>query len=162
MGQTSETISIRAATIEDVPLIFSFIQKKIDFDRAIGAYSGVPTVTLDKLHRTLFGVIPFSYVVFAVTSNREIGFALYTFRYSSFAAQPSIWLDDLFVDADARSQGAGAILMEYLADIATTHHCTHLAWTADARNTRGISFYHRLGATIIQQTGDRCFLNWTP
>ena len=61
-----------------------------------------------------------------------------------------------------RSQGAGAMLMVQLARIAQENECTHLAWNADARNTRGLSFYHRLGAEIIEQRGNQCFLKWVP
>lgn len=50
-----------------------------------------------------------------------------------------------------RSQGAGALLMNHLQRIARENHCTHIAWTADARNTRGLKFYCRLGAEIVQQ-----------
>ncbi|MBD2196280.1 MULTISPECIES: GNAT family N-acetyltransferase [Calothrix] len=155
-------MKVRTATPEDVSLIFSFIQKKAEFDRSIGAFSGVLQVSEDKIHKTLFGAIPFAYVLFAEISQREVGFALYGFRYSSFAGQPSIWLDDLYVDDNMRSQGAGAALMSRLAEIAKQNDCTHIAWNADARNSRGLSFYHRLGAKITEHKGNRCFLIWTP
>lgn len=155
-------MNIRTATIEDVPLIYSFIQKKSEFDRSVGAFSGVLQVSEDKLYKTLFGSIPFSYVLFAEQASREVGFALYGFRYSSFAGQPSLWLDDLYVDNDMRSQGAGAVLMMQLAQIAKDYNCTHLAWNADARNDRGLKFYDRLGAEITEQHGHRCFLKWIP
>jgi GNAT superfamily N-acetyltransferase len=160
--QGRKVMNVRIAIPEDVPLIFSFIQKKIAFDRAIGAYSGIPSVTEAKLQKTLFGAIPFAHVWFATTPTQDVGFALCHFRYSSFAAQPSLWLDDLFVDEDARSQGAGTALMGHLAQIAQVHDCTHLAWNADAHNTRGLSFYHRLGAKITEQKDHRCFLKWIP
>jgi len=153
-------LTVRSATPEDVPLIFSFIQKKAEFDRELGAFSGVLQTSEDKLRRTLFTTVPFSYVLFAESSGCEIGFALYGFRYSSFAGQPSIWLDDLYVDRDRRSQGAGVQLMQRLAEIAQANDCTHLAWNADARNTRGLQFYDRLGAAITEQCGNRCFLKW--
>ena len=155
-------MKVRFATPNDVALIFSFIQKKSEFDRDIGAFSGELQVSEDKLRKTLFGKIPFSYVLFAELSEREIGFALYGFRYSSFAGQPSIWLDDLYVDDERRSQGAGAALMAQLAKIAKENDCTHLAWNADARNIRGLRFYERLGAEITEQHGNRCFLRWIP
>jgi GNAT superfamily N-acetyltransferase len=155
-------MKVRHATLDDVSLIFSFIQKKSEFDRNVGAFSGVLQVSEDKIRKTLFGVIPFSYVLFAEFSGREVGFALYGFRYSSFAGQPSIWLDDLYVDEEMRSQGAGAALMTQLVQIAEENDCTHIAWNADARNTRGLSFYHRLGAEITEQHGNRCFLKWVP
>jgi GNAT superfamily N-acetyltransferase len=155
-------MKVRSATKDDVALIFSFIQKKAEFDRNIGAFSGVLQATEDKILKILFGNVPFSYVLFAEEAGLEIGFALYGFRCSSFMGQPSIWLDDLYVDEDRRSQGAGAALMERLAQIARENNCTHLAWNADTRNTRGLSFYYRLGAEMTEQHGNRCFLRWVP
>ena len=155
-------MKVRTANVEDVSLIFLFIQKKSEFDRNIGAFSGVLQVSEKKIRKTLFGIIPFAYVLFAESSAKEVGFALYGFRYSSFAGQPSIWLDDLYVDDKMRSQGAGAALMGKLAEIAKENNCTHLAWNVDARNTRGLNFYHRLGAEITEQRSNRCFLRWIP
>ncbi len=152
---------IRNATQNDVSLIFLFIKKKAEFDRNIGAFSGILRVSEEKVRKTLFGTIPFSYVLFAEISGHEVGFALYGFRYSSFAGQPSIWLDDLYVDEEMRNQGIGVALMRHLAQIARENDCTHLAWNADARNTRGLSFYQRLGAEITEKKGNRCFLTWS-
>ena len=55
-------VTVRTATSDDVPLIFSFIQRKFEFDRAIGAYSGVLQVSEEKIQKTLFGAVPFAYV----------------------------------------------------------------------------------------------------
>jgi len=155
-------MKVRSATPTDVSLIFSFIQKKSEFDRDIGAFSGALQISEDKIYKTIFRTIPFAYVLFAEILGYEVGFALYGFRYSSFAGQPSIWLDDLYVDQEMRSQGAGAALMDRLAHIAKENDCSHLAWNADARNTRGLSFYDRLGADVVEQHGNRCFLRWVP
>jgi GNAT superfamily N-acetyltransferase len=155
-------MKVRFATPDDVSLIFSFIQKKSEFDRHIGAFSGILQVSEEKIRKTLFGKLPFSYVLFAEFSGTEVGFALYGFRYSSFAGQPSIWLDDLYVNEGMRSQGAGKALMSRLAEISKENECTHLAWNADARNIRGLNFYQRLGAEITEQHGNRCFLKWIP
>lgn len=155
-------MKVRYANAGDVSLIVSFIQNKSDFDINIGAFTGVLRVSEDKVRKTLFGAIPFAYVLFAESLDSEVGFALYGFRYSSFAGQPSIWLDDLYVDENIRSQGAGKMLMDKLAAIGKENDCSHLAWNADARNIRGLSFYHRLGAEIPEQHGNRCFLKWVP
>lgn len=152
---------IRNATQNDASLIFSFIKKKAEFDRNIGAFSGTLRVSEEKIRQTLFGTIPFSYVLFAEISGHEVGFALYGFRYSSFAGEASIWLDDLYVDEEMRNQGIGVALMRHLAQIARENNCSHLAWNADARNTRGLSFYQRLGAEITEKKGNRCFLTWS-
>lgn len=52
--------------------------------------------------------------------------------------------------------------MERLAGIARENDCTHIAWNADARNLRGLAFYHRLGAEITDRHENRCFLRWIP
>lgn len=155
-------MNIRSANFNDVSLVFSFIQKKAEFDRNIGAFSSVLRVSEEKLYKTLFATSPFAYVLFAEVSASAVGFALYGFRYSSFVGQPSLWLDDLYVDDEMRGHGAGAALMMQLAQIAKENDCTHLAWNADARNTGGLRFYHRLGAVVTEQHGHRCFLRWVP
>lgn len=155
-------MKVRVATPDDVPLICSFIEKKAEFDRDIGAFSGLLQISEEKIDKTLFGAIPFSYVLFAEFSGREIGFALYEFRYSSFIGQPSVWLNDLYVDQNMRNRGVGVALMNQLAQIAQENYCSHLAWNADARNIRALSFYSRLGAEITEQYGNRCFLKWIP
>ena len=155
-------MEVRAATPDDVSSIFSFIKRKSEFDRKIGAFTGELKVSETKILKTLFSNLPVAYSLFVEHSGKEIGFALYYFRYSSFAGQPILWLDDLYVDESMRSRGAGTALMNYLATIAKNQNCTHLAWNADARNTRGIEFYHRLGAKIIKQEANRCFFNWIP
>jgi GNAT superfamily N-acetyltransferase len=155
-------MKVRVATPNDVSLIVSFIHKKSEFDRNIDAFSIILRVSEEKVSKTVFGTIPFAYVLLAEAFDIEVGFALYQFRYSSFICQPSIWLDDLYVDVEMRSHGAGAMLMDRLATIAKENDCSHLAWNADARNVRGVSFYHRLGAEITERHGDRCFWKWLP
>ena len=154
-----QKINIRFARSKDISQIYKFIQKKAEFDRTVGAYSGTIQTNEAKIRQTIFSDRPFAYVLLAETQS-AIGFALYCFRYSSFVGQPSIWLDDLYIEEDMRSKGTGTLLMTELQQIGDRNNCTHLAWTADARNTRGLKFYNRLGATIIEQKGDRCFFKW--
>lgn len=64
---------VRTATPNDVSLIFSFIQKKAEFDRNIGAFSGVLRVSEAKIRKTLFSTVPFAYVLFAETLGHPRG-----------------------------------------------------------------------------------------
>lgn len=153
-------IQVRLAQPEEATLIYQFIQKKAEFDRKMGAYSEEIQTTVAKIQQTLFRDRPFAFVMLAEDRGSAIGFALYYFRYSSFQGQSSIWLDDLFIDPDMRNNGAGTLLMNKLLQISKENNCSHIAWTADARNAQGLRFYQRLGAEIIEQKGDRCFLNW--
>ncbi len=155
-------IEVRDATLNDVALILTFIQKKSVFDRNVGAFSGALTTSEEKIVKTIFSTIPFAYVVFAELASCVVGFTLYYFRYSSFAGQPILWLDDLYVDEQMRSKGAGWELMNHLAQISRANNCSHIAWTADVRNIRGLAFYRRLGAETVKQEGNSCYLIWKP
>ena len=155
-------VKVRRATPNDVALILSFIHKKSAFDSNVGAFSGIIQTSEEKIAKTMFGAVPFAHVLFAEIANLTVGFALYYFRYSSFAGQPILWLDDLYVNEEMRSKRIGLGLMEYLTQIYRDNNCSHLAWTADARNIRGLHFYHRLGAEIIKKHDNQCFLNWKP
>jgi GNAT superfamily N-acetyltransferase len=144
-------IAIRAAVRTDASLLFSYIGKKSEFDRATGVFTGVVKTTREKIEETMFGEPRFAHALIAEDGGGPRGFALYYFRYSSFSGQPSLWLDDLYVDADARGGGIGAALLARLVEIARDHGCTHLGWTAAIANPRGIAFYEREGAAIVSR-----------
>ena len=150
----SAEIIIRDAVPEDISSIFELIQKKAEFDRQMGSFSGILKATPQKLSETLFGEIPFAKVLLVENLKQPVGFALYYFRYSSFAAQPSLWLDDLYVESGMRHQGIGSALMGKLAAIAKQYHCTHLAWNAIQTNKIGVNFYRKMGAKLVTQESD--------
>lgn len=150
---TFSKADIRHAELADVPLIHSFICKKAEFDRSLGAFSGRLQTTEAMLQNTLFNEFPFAKVLFAEVARQPVGFALYYFRYSSFRGCPSLWLDDLYIDEAERGQEAGTLLFKQLITIAKEHQCSHLAWTADIANDCGIRFYQKMGAKIVEQQG---------
>jgi GNAT superfamily N-acetyltransferase len=147
----SAAVTIRAATVADTALVLAFVHKKSEFDRATGSFSGHLGTSEARIRATLFGERPFAHALLAELDGAVAGFALYYFRYSSFAGRPSLWLDDLYVDEAARSRGAGAALMARLVQIAVEHESTHLGWTASVNNPRGVAFYERLGAKVIDR-----------
>ena len=153
-------MQVRFAKPEEAALIYQFIRDKAEFDRSFGSCSGTVQTTVEKIQTTIFGARPIAYVLLAEADRDQVGFALYYLRYSSFLGQPSIWLDDLFVNPKLRNQGAGTLLMTKLRQVAKNNNYSHLAWTADARNIKGLRFYRRLGAEIIEQKKHRCLLRW--
>lgn len=138
------TLTIRDACVDDLPVILRFIHKKAEFD-------GVPQAvqaTIETLRQTLFADPPLAHVAFAEVGGKPVGFASYFFTFSTFLARPGIWLDDLYVDADQRSQGVGRGLLLFLARLARSKGCGRIEWTAATSNERGLVFYRRHGATV--------------
>ena len=86
--------NLRPAVKADCPTILHFI-------RELAAYEKLNhelVVTEDRLRQKLFGEHPAAEVVFGQSGDQAIGFALYLPTYSTFLAQPGIYLEDLFVD----------------------------------------------------------------
>jgi GNAT superfamily N-acetyltransferase len=154
-SSTQLAIAIREADASDLASVLQLIQKKAEFDAAIGSFEGTLLATEATLRQTLFGQTPFAKVLLAEVEQQSIGFALYYFRYSSFSAMPSLWIDDLYVDRQIRSRGVGAALMAALSTIARSQGCSHLAWNAWKDNVRAVAFYQRVGGRIMEAQGKK-------
>jgi GNAT superfamily N-acetyltransferase len=137
-------ITIREATRQDASLILGFIRKKAVFD---GVLHWVEA-TEEKLALELFGPRPVAFVLFAELDGLVVGFAIYFLTFSSFLARPGIWLDDLYVEEQARGRGAGKALLAYLAKIADDRGYGRVEWVAAADNAKGLAFYRRNGAQV--------------
>ncbi|KAI2492999.1 hypothetical protein MHU86_21530 [Fragilaria crotonensis] len=150
---------------DDIPSILSLIQKKAEFDMTMADSITPLTVTEEKLEDALLQKPQHAHVILAErATGGPIGMALYYYRFSSFSGQPHLWLEDLFVKEDCRSQGVGRMLFHRIAEIAkapsNTNCCTHVGWVASARNTRGLLFYEKMGAQIVEQHGNRYTFQW--
>ncbi len=140
-------INIRVADRNDLEIILDFILVKAQFDREDYAVQ----TNLNKLDKTLFGDRPLAHVLLAELDNHPVGFALFFYTYSSFLAQPGIWLDDLFVQPQMRHQGIGTALIKHLISRAKTEECGRIEWTVAVDNHPAIDFYQQQGAEILQQ-----------
>ena len=155
-------ITVRRTTPADVVTVVGYIEKKAAFDRNLGYDFGALGTTAERISKALFGVPAFAHALLAIADEGPLGFAFYHYRFSSFKALPNLWLDDLYVDAEVRRSGAGMALMSVLASEAAGHDCTHIAWTANAKNPSGVPFYTKLNATLVSQNGSRLEYSITP
>ena len=80
-----------------------------------------------------------------------MGFALFFHNYSTFLAQPGIFLEDLFVKSEARGKGVGRALLSSLARLAVERACGRLEWSVLDWNELAISFYKRIGAVPMDE-----------
>jgi len=149
-------ITLRAARPDDVPVILRFI-------RGLAEYERLPhecVATEASLASTLFGDRPAAEVVLAFVNDQAAGFALFFQNYSTFLAQPGLYLEDLFVDPSFRGQGVGRALLAHLAAIAEARGCGRFEWSVLDWNAEAIAFYEKLGAqgmsewTVHRVTGD--------
>jgi GNAT superfamily N-acetyltransferase len=142
-----KNISIRDGNQGDITAIMELIHLKAEFDGCPESVEATP----QKLELDLFGEKPLAFVVLAEVDGDTIGLATYHFIYSTFLAKPGIWLDDLYVKAEYRSQRIGQALMLRLRQIGQEKGCGRIDWTVAVSNERGINFYERIGAKIINK-----------
>ena len=154
---TSATgFSISIATEADLPLVLDFIRGLAEYERL--AHEVVATE--EKLRATLFGPRPYAECVIARWDGAPAGFALFFHNYSTFLAQPGIYLEDLFVKPEMRGKGIGRSLLRHLARLTQERNCGRLEWSVLDWNESAIGFYKSLGAvplddwTIFRMRGE--------
>lgn len=153
---TDATIDIRKAEEQDIPVILHFIQSLAEYERLRDSC----IANEDQLRKTLFGDNPGAEVIIASIGGKPKGFALFFHNYSTFLAQRGLYLEDLFVNPDARGHGVGYALLAALARIAIERECGRLEWAVLDWNQLAIDFYKRIGArplddwTVYRMTGD--------
>src|SRR5262249_5075211 len=106
--------------------------------------------TEEALRTTLFGAKPVGEVIIAEDGATPVGFALFFQNYSTFLAQPGLYLEDLFVIPAARGRGVGRLLLEHRAQIALDRGYGRVEWAVLDWNAPAIGFYRRIGAVPMQ------------
>lgn len=150
------SLAIRMGERADVPLIAELIRGLARYERL----EHEVVMTPERVERTLFGPRPYAEVLIAEDGGEPVGFALFFHNYSTFLAQPGIYLEDLFVRETHRGKGIGKALLAKLAAIAVERDCGRLEWAVLDWNKDAIGFYERLGArpnsewTVYRLTGD--------
>ena len=141
------TLTIRPAVPEDLELIIGFIRALADYERLADA------VVLDpvQLGCHLFGDKPMAEVLIGEIDGAPHGFALFFHNFSTFAGKPGIYLEDLFVDPEARGSGLGKALLARLAQLAMERGRARLEWSVLDWNEPSIAFYKSLGAKAMDE-----------
>lgn len=140
-------ISIRPACADDLPLIAQLI-------RALAAYEKLAhEVRFDEavLGAKLFGPRPYAEVIIGEVDGAAQGFALFFHNFSTFEGKPGVYLEDLFVQPEARGSGLGKALLARLAAIAVERDCARLEWSVLDWNEPAIGFYKKLGARLMDE-----------
>ncbi len=146
------TISIRAATRDDIGLIASLIRALAEYEKLADAVRFDQSVLAEKL----FGVRPYAEVIIGELDGVPQGFALFFHNFSTFEGKPGIYLEDLFVQPGARGSGLGKALLAHLAALAVDRDCARLEWSVLDWNEPAIGFYKSLGAQLMDEwTGMR-------
>jgi GNAT superfamily N-acetyltransferase len=147
-------LSIRPATIKDVPLLKTLIHELAVYDRL----DTEAAVTEEDIKRDGFGPSPKFRVVIAESDGQVAGYALFFEFYSSFQGHAGLFLDDIFVREQFRKKGVGKALLAHVAGIALKENyfcirCETLDW-----NNAAIEFYRQQGAMFMDEWKSVCLV----
>lgn len=138
-------IEIRAAGPDDLSLVADFIRKLADYEKL----SHEVRFDLDTMGRHLFGAQPAAEVIIGQVDGEPKGFALFFQTFSTFEGKPGIYLEDLFVEPEARGSGLGRALLSRLAALVVERGGARLEWSVLDWNELGKGFYRSIGAASV-------------
>ena len=145
--------TLRAAELRDVVPIVGLIRELAEFEQL----THLLQVTPEKLRPHLFGEKP---VVEALVAERPaeavaegesrvVAFALFFTNFSTFLAQPGLYLEDLYVRPAHRGAGIGQALLARLGRLAVERGCGRFEWSVLDWNENAIRFYEKMGASLL-------------
>jgi GNAT superfamily N-acetyltransferase len=140
-------LHIRAAAEADVPLLLDFIRKLAEY----GDISDEVFATAEDVRAGLFGPRPVAEAILAHAGHEPVGFAIYSYSFSSFLGRPGMFIEDLYVETSHRSRGVGKALLVHLAKLARQRSCGRLEWSVLNWNERAMEFYQDLGAEPMDE-----------
>lgn len=136
---------IRPATPDDVAAVAGLIRALADYEEL------APEIEWDEatLASTLFGAdaVPSTTLAVDDATGQVVGMAIWYRTYSTFQGRPGIWLEDLFVEPEARGGGHGRALLQSLFDQADGGR---VEWAVLDWNEPSIRFYESLGARPVE------------
>jgi GNAT superfamily N-acetyltransferase len=137
-------VQLRQANPADLPHVFELVRDNVAHDGGLERFTGTAAALGEHLFEQAY--------VEAVVAEREgniVGLALVYKTYSTFLTQPGLFIEDLYVQPDFRSQGIGTVLLAYLAQQVLKRDYGRLEWRVRTWNQQAIGFYQRLGAKIL-------------
>jgi GNAT superfamily N-acetyltransferase len=136
---------IRSGTVEDVPLLLSFIRSMAEFEKL------EVLATEESLRDSLFGENPAAQTLLAFVDSEPAGYVVYFFSFSTMVGKRGLWLDDLFVNPEFRGLGIATAILAYLADLAIQNNCGRFEWIVLDWNSRAVDFYRAMGAAVLDE-----------
>lgn len=145
-ASATDVFTIRPATENDAATILSLITELAVYEKLEHQVEA----TEDMLKKWLFKECKAESVI-AEENGGAIGFALFFTSFSTFLAKPGIYLEDLYIQPEARGKGYGKRMLQFLAREVIKRGYGRLEWACLDWNKPSIGFYLSLGASPMDE-----------
>jgi GNAT superfamily N-acetyltransferase len=140
-------ISVRRAEARDGQEVLSLIEALADYEHL----DRPDPDARQRLLQDAFGDHKRIDIFLAEFEGHPAGYAIVLETYSSFLALPTLYLEDIFVLPEYRSQRIGYRLFKFSAQEALARGCGRMEWMVLDWNQLAIGFYDRLGAKRLKE-----------
>lgn len=137
-------VKIREAQIGDANLIFDFISKLAKYEKMEDDVTG----NAELINKWVFEE-KLAKVIFVLEDEKEVGFALYFYNFSTFVTKPGLYLEDLFILEESRNKGYGKLVFNYLMEIVRKEDLGRMEWVCLDWNQPSIDFYINIDAKPV-------------
>lgn len=144
MSDAGSAVELRLATVDDVPLLVTFVHELAEYERLADQC----VADERSVRRALFEEIAAEAVI-ATVDGQPAGYAIWFRSFSTFLMRPGIYLEDLFVRPRFRKRGVGFALLRFLAATAAERGYARVEWSVLRWNQLAIDFYRRIGAESL-------------
>jgi GNAT superfamily N-acetyltransferase len=134
----------RATTTEDANSIVDLVSKLAEFEHLEGPDDAARQRLIEHINQQ--PAPPFEAYLAENADAAAVGYVLFFTTYSTFLCRPSIYIEDIFVLPEYRSQGIGKALLTFCFDLAKERGCGRVEWTVLDWNVVAQEFYQSLGA----------------
>jgi GNAT superfamily N-acetyltransferase len=143
---------IRIAKRQDADIVCSLIDGLADYEK-LERPTPEAKARLKEHGWPEDGSAPRFSVLLAIddASETPVGYAITFETYSTFLAQPTLYLEDIFVLPGHRGHGHGKALLTTLIESAKTQGYGRVEWVVLDWNTSARAFYESLGAGYMSE-----------
>jgi GNAT superfamily N-acetyltransferase len=135
-------LEVSSATIQDLPQLCDLLAELFALEPE---FQPNP----EKQSRALQQILDSpstGHILVLKSQGRVVGMVSLLFTISTATGGPAILLEDMVVNKESRSQGAGSLLLGHAMAYARKHHYTRITLLTD-RGTNAVRFYEKHGFT---------------
>jgi GNAT superfamily N-acetyltransferase len=139
--------SLRDAREDDCDDIARLVYELAVYEKLADKAKG----TAADFRKQFFGPRRHAYAMVAEIDRRIIGLAIWFYNFSTFAARPGLYVEDVFVEPAYRGLGIGRAFFRAMAQRAVAEGCARMEWAVLDWNAPAIAFYRTLGAVGMDE-----------